>query len=259
MSSFLESQFSLSGKVALVTGGARGLGEMIARALLQAGAKVYITSRKVDDLNAKIAELAPLGECEGLVADLAAMEGIEALAAAIAEKESSLDILVNNSGKTWGAPLEAFPEKAWDDVMATNVKAPFYLVQKLLPVLQADKTARQPCHIINIGSVAGFSADSLSAYPYGASKAAVHHLTKVLAKDLVKHHIHVNAIAPGSFPSKMTAGVTKTEEAKAQWMQTIPMGRMGDEDDIGGLIIYLCSSRYMTGSVIALDGGSSLS
>ncbi|CAA0093369.1 Rhamnolipids biosynthesis 3-oxoacyl-[acyl-carrier-protein] reductase [Zhongshania aliphaticivorans] len=256
--SYLTQQFSLQGKTALVTGGARGIGEMIAEGLIKAGAKVYITSRKQEDLDEKVAAFNQYGECIGIIADVASTAGIEALAASITEKESQLDILINNAGKTWGAPLDSFPEKGWDDVMTINVKAPFLLVQKLLPLLRNGVTAKKPHHIINIGSIAGLSSDSLSAYSYGTSKAAIHHLTGVLAKGLVKDHINVNAIAPGSFPSKMTAGIMKTDEAKQAVLATIPMGRMGDPEDIANLAIYLCSSSYMTGNIVPIDGGSLL-
>lgn len=256
--SYLNQQFSLQGKTALVTGGARGLGEMIAQGLLLAGAKVYITSRKPEELQEKVAQLKSHGDCIGLVADVANMDNINELAAEIGKQETQLDILINNAGKTWGAPLESFPEKGWDDVMTVNAKAPFMLIQKLLPLLRQGSTAEQPHHIINIGSIAGLSKDSLSAYSYGTSKAAIHHLTGVLAKDLVKDHINVNAIAPGSFPSKMTAGIMKTEEAKKAVLSTIPMGRMGAPEDIANLAIYLCSSSYMTGNIIPIDGGATL-
>ena len=251
----LTERFSLAGKTALVTGGARGIGEMIAEGLLCAGAKVYITSRKPEDLEQKVAEFTQLGECIGLLADVATTAGIESLVAEFSERETALDILINNAGKTWGAPLDTFPEKAWDDIMDINVKAPFMLVQKLLPLLRQGASANSPHHVINIGSVAGFLKDSLSAYPYGASKAALHHLTGVLAKELVKNHINVNAIAPGNFPSKMTAGISKTDAAKQALLASIPMGRMGEPEDMANLAIYLCSSRYMTGSVVTIDGG----
>ncbi|WP_159819188.1 SDR family oxidoreductase [Colwellia sp. 20A7] len=258
MNNEINALFSLSGKTALVTGGARGLGEMMAKGLLQAGAKVYITSRKLADCDAKVEALSIYGDCKGIVADVATMEGIEKLIASFGEQEQSLDILVNNSGKTWGAPLLNFPEKAWDEVMAINVKSPFYIIQKLLGHLQAASSAEQPAHVINIGSIAALTKDSMSAFPYGASKAALHHLTGVLAKELSSKHINVNAIAPGSFPSKMTAGITKTDDAMQSLLDTIPMGRMGEPDDIAQLLIYLCSSRYMTGHVAVLDGGASL-
>ncbi|BFM15181.1 3-oxoacyl-ACP reductase RhlG [Maricurvus nonylphenolicus] len=256
--SYITQQFSLQGKIALVTGGARGIGAMIAQGLILAGAKVYITSRKPEDLDQKVSEFSQHGECIGIVADVASMEGIETLAAKISEQETQLDILINNAGKTWGAPLESFPEKAWDDVMTINTKAPFMLVQKLLPLLRQSGSSDKPSHIINIGSIAGITKDSLSAYSYGTSKAAIHHLTGVLAKDLVKSNINVNAIAPGSFPSKMTAGIMKTDAAKQAVLSTIPMGRMGEPEDIANLAIFLCSSSYMTGTIIPIDGGALL-
>lgn len=252
---YLEQQFSLKGKTALVTGGARGIGEMIAKGLLLAGAKVYITSRKQEDLEPKVAELSQHGACIGIVADVGNMQGIEALATQMAKYEPQLDVLINNAGKTWGTPLESFPEKGWDDVMSVNVKSPFFLVQKLLPLLRKGGTPEQPHHIVNIGSIAGLNNDSLRAYSYGTSKAAIHHLTGVLAKDLVHDHINVNAIAPGSFKSKMTAAVMKTQEQKEAVLASIPMARMGNPEDIANLAIYLCTSSYMTGNVVPIDGG----
>lgn len=258
MTKNLQQRFSLENKVALVTGGARGIGAMITEGLLCAGAKVYITSRKPGDLEEKVEGFNQYGECVGIVADVASTEGIEGLVAEIAGQEQQLDILINNAGKTWGAPLESFPEKAWDDVMAVNTKAPFMLIQRLLPLLRNGCTAERPRHIINIGSIVGIGKDSLSAYAYVTSKAAIHHLTGVLAKDLVKEHINVNAIAPGTFPSKMTAGITKTDEEKQDLLETIPMGRLGEPDDIANLAIYLCSSSFMTGGVLTIDGGALL-
>lgn len=255
---YLQQNFSLDGKTALVTGGARGVGEMIAQGLIQAGAKVYITSRQTEDLDQKVAQFGQYGQCLGIVADVAKTEGIEVLAETFSAKEDKLDILINNAGKTWGAPLESYPEKAWDDVMAINAKSPFILVQKLLPLLRSAGTVDQPSHVVNIGSVAAMTKDSLSAYAYGTSKAAIHHLTGVLAKELVKDHINVNAIAPGSFPSKMTAAIMKTEEQKKAVFESIPMGRMGSPEDIANLAIYLCSSSYMTGNIIPIDGGAIL-
>lgn len=252
---YLEQQFSLKGKTALVTGGARGIGEMIAKGLLLAGAKVYITSRKQEDLDPKVAELSQHGACIGIIADIGNMQGIEALATQMAEYEPQLDVLINNAGKTWGTPLESFPEKGWDDVMSVNVKSPFFLVQKLLPLLRKGGTPEQPHHIVNIGSIAGLNNDSLRAYSYGTSKAAIHHLTGVLAKDLVHDHINVNAIAPGSFKSKMTAAVMKTQAQKEAVLASIPMARMGNPEDIANLAIYLCTSSYMTGNIVPIDGG----
>ena len=251
----LEQRFSLAGKVALVTGGARGIGEMITEGLLSAGATVYITSRKQEDLDHKVAEFQRIGDCTGILADVSTSEGVDALSKKVAEYTPELHILINNAGKTWGAPLGDFPEKAWDDVMTVNTKAPFVLTQKLLPLIKQAASQDTPSHIINIGSIAGIVKNSLSAYSYGPSKAAIHHLTGLLAKDLACDYVNVNAIAPGMFPSKMTAGISKTEEAKDAILDTIPLRRMGRPEDIANLAIYMCSSSYMTGAIVPIDGG----
>ena len=196
MTDYLNLLFSLEGKTALVTGGAKGIGRMISESLLQAGARVFISSRSVEDCNAAAAEMQRHGDCRALPYDLASVDNIEALAMDLQTAGHGLDILVNNSGATWGAPLDEFPEAGWDKVMDLNVKTPFYLVQKFLPLLAAGASQEQPARIINIGSIAGLVAESQSAYSYMASKGAILHLTKGLAKDLAGRHITVNAIAP---------------------------------------------------------------
>ena len=260
MTDYLDSLFSLEGKTALVTGGAKGIGRMISESLLQAGARVFISSRSVQDCNTAATEMGQHGDCQALPYDLSIMENIEALAMDLQTAGHGLDILVNNSGATWGAPLNEFPEAGWDKVMDLNVKAPFYLVQKLLPLLTAGASQEEPARIINIGSIAGLVAESQSAYSYMASKGAILHLTKGLAKDLADRHITVNAIAPGLFPSKMTKHLTSDDKVMGAIVSQVPLARMGEPQDIGGLAIFLSSvaGAYITGSVIPLGGGLEL-
>jgi len=257
MSDYLSNLFSLKGKTALVTGGSKGIGKMISVALIKAGAKVYISSRSQETCDATAAELSDHGECVSIPFDLSTVENIQHLADELAKREDRLDILINNSGKSWGADIDKFPERGWDDVMTLNVKSPFYLVQRLLPLLEKAGTKEDPARIINIGSIAGIISTTQSAYSYMASKAAINHLTKGLAKDLVNRNIVVNAIAPGFFPSKMTRHITENEDVKKYAIGMIPLGRMGQPEEIGSLAIFLCSkpSAYMTGTIIPIDGG----
>ena len=261
----MKNLFSIEGKVALVTGGSRGIGEMIAAGFLANGAKVYISSRKADVCEATSARLMETygGECLSLPGDLSNVAGIEPVAAALAERESQLDILVNNAGVAWGAPIDEFPETGWDKVMATNVKGPFFLIQKLLPLLRAAGTAEDPARVINIGSVDGIKTPAFDNFSYGPSKAAVHHLTRVLAAHLVKENIIVNAIAPGPFPTWMlSAGVGFGGKVEGQDWDKVgdrnPRGRVGTPEDIAGLAIFLSSraGAYTVGETITCDGGS---
>ncbi len=250
----IEQLFSIRGKVALITGGSRGIGEMIARAYVAAGAKVYIASRKVEAGDALAAELSELGSCTSLQADLGQPDGAAKLAAAIAEREPELDVLVNNAGASWGAPFEDYPVDGFDKVMNVNVRGVFLLTQALAPQLRAAASAQDPARVIDIGSIDGIHVPDLPTYAYSASKAAVHQLTRHLAKELVTDHITVNAIAPGLFPSKMTEVLFEHE---AELIGRIPMGRVGQPEDIAGLAIHLASraGAYMTGAVIPVDGG----
>ncbi|AQA19407.1 3-oxoacyl-ACP reductase [Halioglobus japonicus] len=259
MSDYLESLFSLNGKTALVTGGGKGIGRMIAESLLQAGARVYISSRSAEDCEAAAAEMAALGDCRAYPYDLSQLNNIEALAGEIEAAGQGLHILVNNSGATWGAPLDEFPEAGWDKVMNLNVKSPFFLIQKLLPLLRAAGTQEDPARVINISSVAATMAGSQSAYSYMASKAAISHLTRGLAVDLAKQHIAVNSIAPGFFPSKMTSHMT-TDEGLAFMRSLAPMGRIGEPQDIAGVMLLLCGAAgsFMTGATIPIAGGMDL-
>jgi 2-deoxy-D-gluconate 3-dehydrogenase len=264
MTTGFDDIFSIRGKVALVTGGSRGIGEMIAAGFLAAGAKVYISSRKADVCDATAERLAKTygGTCISLPADLSQMSGIESLAARLAEKESRLDILVNNAGAAWGAPIESFPEVGWDKVMDTNVKGVFFLTQKLLPLLR-KAAADAPARVINIGSIDGLKSAAFDTFSYGASKAAVHHLTRFLAAHLTKEKILCNAIAPGPYPTWMlSTGVGFGGETEnADWDQVgrgNPSGRVGTAQDIAGLAIFLSSraGEYVVGQVIASDGGA---
>jgi 2-deoxy-D-gluconate 3-dehydrogenase len=261
----MKNLFSIEGKTALVTGGSRGIGEMIAAGFLANGAKVYISSRKAEVLEATAERLAEEygGECAAIPADLSSVAGAEGLAGALAEREDRLDILINNAGATWGAPLDEFPESGWDKVMDVNVKGIFFLTQKLLPLLRAAATADDPARVINIGSIDGLKTPIFDNFSYAASKAAVHQLTRVLATHLVREHILVNAIAPGPFPTWMlSAGVGFGGKVEGQDWESVgaknPRGRVGTPEDMAGLAIYLSSraGAYIVGEIITCDGGA---
>jgi NAD(P)-dependent dehydrogenase (short-subunit alcohol dehydrogenase family) len=253
----MSDLFDVSGKTALVTGGSRGIGLMIARGLVQAGARVIISSRKADDVNAAARELARLGECEAIPGDVSTPEGAAALAAETLSRVPALDILVNNAGVTWGAPLQEFPASGWDRVMHTNVEGIFHLTIALLGALRAAAEPDDPARVINIGSIDGLRTPGVENYSYSASKAAVHMLTRHLAKRLASEHITVNAIAPGPFESKMMAFVLENPESREVVEENVPLGRIGRPDDVAGLTLFLSSraGAYMTGTVIPLDGG----
>jgi NAD(P)-dependent dehydrogenase (short-subunit alcohol dehydrogenase family) len=259
-----EELFSVRGKVVLVTGGSRGIGEMIAAGFLANGAKVYISSRKADVCDATAARLARTygGECTSIPADVAGLDGIDALATALAAREPRLDVLVNNAGATWGASIDEFPEQGWDKVMDTNVKGVFFLTQRLLPQLEAGASAEDPARVINIGSIDGIRTSAFDTVSYGPSKAALHALTSQLASKLVKRNIVVNAIAPGPFPTWMlSTGVgTGGDVDGTDWDalgRTMPRGRVGTAEDIAGLAIFLASraGAFTVGAVITCDGG----
>ncbi len=257
--------FSIQDKIALVTGGSRGIGEMIAAGFLQYGAKVYISSRKADVCDATAAKLEDQygGSCISIPADLSELSGIEALVASLSERESRLDILVNNAGSTWGAPIDEFPEVGWDKVMDTNVKGIFFMIQKCLPLLRNSATSDDPARVINIGSVDGIKTPGFDNFSYGPSKAAVHHLTRQMAAHLVRENIIVNAIAPGPFPSWMlSAGVGFGGQVEGADWETVgrgnPRKRVGTMEDIAGLAIFLSSraGAYTVGETITCDGGA---
>ena len=246
--------FSIAGKVALVTGGSRGIGLMIASGYVDAGAKVYISSRKAEVCDAVAAELSTRGECLSLPADLSTEDGCRGLAERLTAREDRLDILVNNAGATWGAPIESFDEAAWERVLALNVKGVFHTTKFLLPLLRAAGTTEEPSRVINIGSIDGIHVPQLETYSYSASKAAVHQLTRHLAKRLAPATT-VNAIAPGPFESKMMAATL--EAFGEQIAASAPLRRIGRPDDMAGTAIYLASraGAYLTGAIIPVDGG----
>ena len=258
----MKNLFSIEGKVALITGGSRGIGEMIAAGFLANGAKVYISSRKADvcDATAKRLQEEYGGECISVPADLSNLDGINALADKISQ-DDNLDILVNNAGASWGEPIDEYSEQGWDKVMDTNVKGVFFLTQKLLPLLRKSGDAEDLSRVINIGSIDGIKTGLFDAFSYGPSKAALHHLTRVLAASLVKENIIVNAIAPGPFPTWMlSTGVGGGGDVDIDWSSigdTNPRGRVGTPEDIAGLAIFLSSraGAYTVGQTITCDGG----
>ncbi len=253
----MSELFDVAGKTALITGGSRGIGHMVAEGLLRAGAEVVISARKADQVAAAAEQLGRLGPCTGIVGDISGHEGTLALAAAVAEKLPRLDILVNNAGATWGAPLEEFPDSAWDKILDTNVRSIFQLTVALLPQLREGAAQHPPARVINIGSIDGIKVPATENYSYGASKAAVHMLTRHLAKRLAGEQITVNAIAPGPFESKMTAFMLNTDEGREAVASMVPLGRIGSPEDAAGLVQFLSSraGAYLTGTVIPLDGG----
>lgn len=246
--------FSLKGRVALVTGGSRGIGKMIAAGFLKSGARVYISSRKQAACDATARELSSLGECISLPADLSGMEGIKALAGQIASKEPALDILVNNAGAAWLEPIDQFPEKGWDKVLDLNLKSPFFLTQALLPQLRAA-AKNHVAKVIHIASIDGVSANDQETYSYQASKAGLIHLTRRMALQLAPENIAVSAIAPGAFASEMNIVARDHADEVAK---RIPARRIGVDDDMAGAAIYLASKAgdYVVGSTLIVDGGA---
>ena len=250
----MNSLFDVSGKVVLVTGGSRGIGEMITRGFVEAGASVYISSRKADVCDALAAELSKSGSCTSLPADLSSEAECRRLASELGKRESHLDVLVNNAGATWGAPMADYDETAFERVLALNVKAIFHLTRFLRPLLEAAGSADNPSRVINIGSIDGLHVPTLETYAYSASKAAVHQLTRHLAKAMAPN-VTVNAIAPGPFESKMmhaTLEAFGTEIAAAA-----PLKRIGRPADMAGAAIFLASpaASYITGVILPVDGG----
>jgi NAD(P)-dependent dehydrogenase (short-subunit alcohol dehydrogenase family) len=256
----VSSLFSVAGRVALVTGGSSGIGRMIATGFAAAGAKVYICARSADKIVKAASEIADEtgGQVIGLQADLSSMAGIKALAAEIGGREQALHILVNNAGTLVDAPVDEYGEEGWDDVIDLNLKAPFFVMQKLLPLLRAEATHDRPAAVINIGSVGALKVGPREVYAYQASKAAIHWLIKSLAKRLSPENITVNAIAPGFFESEMT--VITSEEMRKMVIGMVPRRRTGQPEDVAGAAIYLASraGSYVTGSVIPVEGGLSI-
>jgi NAD(P)-dependent dehydrogenase (short-subunit alcohol dehydrogenase family) len=245
--------FSLKGRIALVTGGSRGIGRMIAAGFLAQGAKVYISSRKAADCDATAKALSAQGECISLPADVSTMEGIQGLVAAYGEHESTLDILVNNAGAAWGETFDTFPEKGWDKVVDLNLKSPFFLTQALIAPLRAA-AKKQPAKVINIASIDGTSVNPQETYSYAASKAGLIQLTRRMALRLAEDNIVVSAIAPGAFASEMNRVARDHAEETAK---RIPAKRIGRDEDMAGGAIYLASRAgdYVMGSTLVIDGG----
>ena len=245
----MSDLFSLDGKVAVVTGGTSGIGRMITDGLVEAGVRVYIASRK--------AEATESDQVVSIPADLSTEAGAQGLAAAVAEREDAVHLLVNNSGATWGAPLEEYPDSAFDKLWAINVKGVFHLTRALLPQLRAAASPEDPARVVNIGSVDGIRVPVMETYAYSTTKAAVHMLTRHLARNLARDHITVNAVAPGPFQSKMMAATLDAfgDAIRAQ----VPLHRIGSPEDMAGISIFLASraGAYLTGTVIPVDGGYS--
>ena len=249
--------FSLAGRTALVTGGSRGIGRMIAAGYLQAGARVFISARKAEACEATAAELAPLGPCTSLPADVSNTAGIDALVAALREHTDHLDILVNNAGAAWGAPFDEFPESGWDKVMNLNTRSPFFLTQRLHAMLKAGAARGHLAKVINVASIDGISLNPMETYSYHASKAGLIHLTRRLSLRLAPEGIVVNGIAPGAFASDMNRVARDHADEVARM---IPAGRIGNDDDMAGVAIYLASRAgdYVVGHTVVVDGGVSM-
>jgi NAD(P)-dependent dehydrogenase (short-subunit alcohol dehydrogenase family) len=254
----LDQLFSVAGKVALVTGGGRGIGLMMTKALVASGAKVYIASRKREVCEKIAAELGGADRCIGLGADLSTEEGVVGLADELKRREEKLDILVNNSGATWGAAFEEFPWDAWDKVLKLNLTAPFVLTRELVPLLANAGTDDDPARVVNIGSMLGTVTTSWTAYSYAASKAGLHHITRILSNELANRHITVNAIAPGPFDTKMMKEAAQNEAARQAVAAGIPLKRWGAAEDAAGTVLFLCSraGAYVSGAIVPLDGGA---
>ena len=250
----MTDMFDLTGRVAVVTGGSRGIGKMIAEEFVRRGVRTYITARKAEPCEQTARELSEFGECIALPRDLSTLDGIDAFVAEVSEREEQLDILINNAGAAWGQEFDTFPEKGWDKVMDLNVKSVFFLTQKFAPLLRASASPEKPAKVINIASVDGIHNARIETYSYAASKAGVIHLTRRLAKRLAPEHIHVNAIAPGAFASDMNIWARDEPEKVAE---RIPIGRVGEPADMAGTAVYMCSRAgdYLVGITIPVDGG----
>jgi len=247
----LDHLFGVEGKVVLVTGGSRGIGRAIARGFVQAGARVYICARDLEVCQATAEELSAFGDCFAVQADLGTTEGCAALAAHLAERESRLDVLVNNAGSTWHEDIDTYPQDRWDSVVQVNVTSPFFLIQALLPLLRSAASPEDPARVVNVGSIRGFLVPARPSFAYSASKGAIHHLSKHLAAELAPEHITVNVLAPGLFETAMSATADSGVGTR------IPLGRKASGDDLAGVAIFLASraSAYLTGTVIPVEGG----
>ena len=250
----MNDYFSLAGRTALVTGGSRGIGEMIAEGFLRAGAKVYVSARKASACEETAHRLGALGTCIPLPADVSGAVGARAMADHYLKHESTLDILVNNAGAAWGEAFDTFPESGWDKVMDLNVKTPFFLTQALHGALKAAATRERPAKVINIASIDGVSINMQETYSYAASKAGLIHLTKRMALRLIEDHIVVNAIAPGAFASNMNK---IARDHADEVSKVIPAGRIGTPEDMAGSAVYLASRAgdYVVGGTLVVDGG----
>ncbi|MFK8024632.1 MAG: SDR family oxidoreductase [Ilumatobacter sp.] len=258
----LNNLFGLAGKTAIVTGGSRGIGYMIAAGLVTNGVHVIITARKAqacDEAATELDALSETGSCTSIPADMASEDGLAAFVAAVRERTDSIDLLVNNAGAAWGAPLGEFPPVGFDKVMDINVKAPFMLTQELLPELERNATPEDPGRVIMIGSIDGIRVPSGDNYSYSASKAGIQMLARHLAGHLVGRNITVNSIAPGPFESKMMAYMLADEDSKQMVEGNVPRGRVGSAADIAGTVIFLSSraGAYTTGAIVPVDGGIS--
>ena len=257
----MKNLFSIEGKTAIITGGSSGIGAMIAEAFVQNGVKTYITSRKADALEEKRKEFSSNGKCIAIQSDLSDTDGINRLFEEIGSYESKIDILINNAGTAWASSFEDFPEKGWDKVMDINLKSPFFLTQKFLPLLKKSGKEDNPSRVINIASINGITHPLMPTYSYSSSKSALIHLTRHLGADMARYNINVNAIAPGFFPSKMTSHIAKNEALSSEVIKKIPIKRMGSPEDIAGTIDMLLNSEadFINCSIIYCDGGESRS
>ena len=259
MTDVIDQLFSVDGKVTVITGGSRGIGKMFAKGFVMAGAKVYIVARKEAAVTATAEELSELGTCIPLTGDLGSKAGADAVAAEIASREPKVDVLINNAGAIWQAPLEDYPDSAWDKLWNINVKGVFYLTVALLPQLRAAASPDSPARVINLGSVDADQVPSWETYAYAASKAGVHMLTRHLGHQLASEHITVNGIVPGPFQSNMTTGVLDTEGPREELLSRVALGREGTWEDAAGVAIFLASraGSFLTGALIPMDGGMS--
>lgn len=255
----IEELFSVQGKVAIVTGGSRGIGHMIANGLVENGVRTYITARKADACLAAADALSEHGECIALPADLSTEDGLADFVAEVTSREEHVDVLVNNAGAAWGAPLGEFPAAGFDKVLNINVRAPFLLTQALLGHLKAGATAEDPARIIMIGSVDGLRVPRGPNFSYSASKAGIHMMARHLAHTVVRDHITVNSIAPGPFQSKMMAHLLDDPDSRAAIAADVPRGRIGSPEDVAGTVLFLASraGAFITGTTIPVDGGIS--